>query len=107
MSIIRRFEKSKDILKDLTFLTHDRLMSVNQGKPCPDDMFDSLKIWIPQIDQDALRIEYTVFSKSFLEFHLKLTQKKFTITLKLIFLTIMNMKMKLIKIIKMKLKTPT
>lgn len=50
MSITTRFEKSKDILKDLSFLTHDRLMSVNQGKPYPDDMFDSLKKWIPQID---------------------------------------------------------
>lgn len=76
MSITTRFEKSKDILKDLTFLTHDRLMSINQGKPCPDDMFDSLKIWIPQIDQDALRVEYTVFSKSFLEFQSQINPEK-------------------------------
>jgi len=62
ISITTRFEKSKDILKDLSFLTHDRLMSANQGVPCPDDMFDSLKIWIPQIDLDALRVEYTAFS---------------------------------------------
>ncbi|KAL4148670.1 hypothetical protein QTP88_002842 [Uroleucon formosanum] len=76
MSITTRFEKSKDILKDLSFLTHDRLMNTNQGKPCPDDMFNSLKIWIPQIDQDALRIEYTVFSKSFLEFQSQINPDK-------------------------------
>ncbi|CAI6352926.1 unnamed protein product [Macrosiphum euphorbiae] len=51
-------------------------MSVNQGKPCPDDMFDSLKIWIPQIDQDALRMEYTVFSKSCLEFQSQINPEK-------------------------------
>jgi len=65
MSITTRLEKSKDILKDLSYLTHDRLMSANQGVPCPDDMFDSLKIWIPQIDLNALCVEYTTFSKSF------------------------------------------
>jgi len=39
-------------------------------------MFDSLKIWIPQIDQDTLLIEYTVFPKSFLEFQSQINQEK-------------------------------
>lgn len=76
MSITTRFEKSKHILKDLSFLTHERLMSASKGIPCPDDIFDSLKVWIPQIDIDALRNEYDVFSKSFIELQSQINPEK-------------------------------
>ncbi|VVC24492.1 Hypothetical protein CINCED_3A024030 [Cinara cedri] len=50
-SLIARFKDARDIMKDLEFLSYERLLKVNNGDIVPNDTFDSLKTWIPEIDK--------------------------------------------------------
>jgi len=67
-SIQSRFSGARDILKDLTLLSPERLEYYSKNnKPLPKDSFSKLTSWVPCIDLDQIKNEYTVFSKSYKE----------------------------------------
>ncbi|KAF0705496.1 zinc finger MYM-type protein 1-like, partial [Aphis craccivora] len=67
-SIQSRFSGARDILKDLTLLSPERLEYYsNNNKPLPRDSFSKLTSWVPSINLDQIKNEYTVFSKSYKE----------------------------------------
>ncbi|KAL4126104.1 hypothetical protein QTP88_010333 [Uroleucon formosanum] len=65
VSLTIRFKDARNIMKDLSFLSYERLMKVSNGDVVPKDTFDSLKIWIPEIDKDSIGMEYRNFAISF------------------------------------------
>jgi hypothetical protein len=64
-SLTIRFNDAIKILKDLTFLSYERLLKLSNGDIVPIDTFDSLKTWIPEIDKDSIAMEYRNFAMSF------------------------------------------
>jgi len=64
-SLTIRFKDAREILKDLAFLSYERLLKVSNGDIVPNDTFDSLKTWIPEINKDSIAIEYRNFALSF------------------------------------------
>lgn len=67
-SIEMRFKGSREILKDLCFLSPQRMMEFsNNNKTLPNDAFQSIDKWIPSIDLSLLKIEYTTFSNNLAE----------------------------------------
>jgi len=52
-------------MKDLSFLSYERLLKVSNGDVVPKDTFDSLKTWIPEIDKDSIGMEFRNFVMSF------------------------------------------
>lgn len=67
-SITSRFEGSREILSDLSLLSVDRLIATNKGCPIPKDNFVYLDHWIPNIQIDQLKLEYSTFVYNFLKF---------------------------------------
>jgi hypothetical protein len=68
ISIQSRFSGARDILKDLTLLSPERLKYHSKNnKPLPKDSFSKLSSWIPCINLDQIKNEYTIFSKSYKE----------------------------------------
>ncbi|KAL4088600.1 hypothetical protein QTP88_023689 [Uroleucon formosanum] len=65
VSLTVRFKDARNIMKDLSFLSYERLMKVSNGDVVPKDTFDSLKTWIPEIDKDSIGMEYRNFAMSF------------------------------------------
>ncbi|KAL4090434.1 hypothetical protein QTP88_025270 [Uroleucon formosanum] len=65
VSLTVRFKDARNIMKDLSFLSYERLMKVSNGDVVPKHTFDSLKTWIPEIDKDSIGMEYRNFAKSF------------------------------------------
>lgn len=51
-------------------------MKINKGDIVPKDSFDAIKIWIPEIDKEALIIEYRNFSVSFNKLQLEICPEK-------------------------------
>lgn len=51
-------------MKDLSLLSHERLMRIQKGFPIPNDAFNALNSWIPEIDKNAIEIEYKTFALS-------------------------------------------
>ncbi|KAL4135465.1 hypothetical protein QTP88_007071 [Uroleucon formosanum] len=67
-SIQSRFSGARDILKDLNLLSPERLEYYSKNnKPLPKDSFSKLTSWVPCINLDQIKNEYTVFSKSYKE----------------------------------------
>lgn len=66
-SISSRFEEARQILSDLSFFSHERLISINEGCCIPEDCFIYLKTWIPCIQIDELKMEYITFAKCYME----------------------------------------
>ncbi|CAI6351976.1 unnamed protein product [Macrosiphum euphorbiae] len=66
-SITSRFEGSREILSDLSLLSVDRLISTSKGCPIPEDNFVYLDKWIPNLQIDQLKLEYSTFAYSFLK----------------------------------------
>jgi len=66
-SIQSRFSGARDILKDLTLLSPERLEYYKNNKPLPKDSFSKLTSWVPCINLDQIKNAYTVFSKSYKE----------------------------------------
>ncbi|KAL5237098.1 hypothetical protein ACI65C_004508 [Semiaphis heraclei] len=63
-----RFSGASYILKDLTLLSPERLEYYSKNnKPLLKDSFSKLTSWVPCIDLDQIKNEYTVFSKSYKE----------------------------------------
>ncbi|XP_050064678.1 uncharacterized protein LOC114128209, partial [Aphis gossypii] len=63
-----RFKGSREILKDLCFLSPQRMMEFNNNnKTLPNDAFQNIDKWIPSIDVSLLKIEYTTFSNNLTE----------------------------------------
>lgn len=75
-SITSRFKGARDILADLSFFSHDRLLSISKGTPIPEDSFIYLEKWIPNLKIDDLKIEFNTFSKCFEELNKGLSVKK-------------------------------
>jgi len=67
-SITTRFEGSREILSDLTLLSVDRLIATSKGCPIPKDSFVYLDKWIPNLQIDQLKLEYSTFADNFLKF---------------------------------------
>lgn len=67
-SITSRFEGSREILSDLSLLSVDRLIATNKGCPIPEDNFVYLDKWIPNLQIDQLKLEYSTFAYNFLKF---------------------------------------
>ncbi|KAF0706626.1 zinc finger MYM-type protein 1-like, partial [Aphis craccivora] len=67
-SITTRFEGSREILSDLTLLSVDRLIATSKGCPIPEDSFVYLDKWIPNLQIDQLKLEYSTFADNFLKF---------------------------------------
>ncbi|KAF0711677.1 zinc finger MYM-type protein 1-like, partial [Aphis craccivora] len=67
-SIEMRFKGSREILKDLCFLSPQRMIEFsNYNKTLPNDAFQNIDKWIPSIDVLLLKIEYTTFSNNLTE----------------------------------------
>ncbi|XP_060866967.1 uncharacterized protein LOC132942520 [Metopolophium dirhodum] len=66
-SITSRFEGSREILSDLSLLSVDRLIATSKGCPIPEDNFVYLDKWIPNLQIDQLKLEYSTFAYSFLK----------------------------------------
>ncbi|CAI6348022.1 unnamed protein product [Macrosiphum euphorbiae] len=66
-SITSRFEGSREILSDLSLLSVDRLIAASKGCPIPEDNFVYLDKWIPNVQIDQLKLEYSTFAYSFLK----------------------------------------
>jgi len=66
-SITSRFEGSREILSDLSLLSVDRLIATSKGCPIPEDNFAYLDKWIPNLQIDQLKLEYSTFAYSFLK----------------------------------------
>jgi len=66
-SITSRFEGSREILSDLSLLSVDRLIATSKGYLIPEDNFVYLDKWIPNLQIDQLKLEYSNFAYSFLK----------------------------------------
>ncbi|KAL4134859.1 hypothetical protein QTP88_006560 [Uroleucon formosanum] len=75
-SITSRFEGSREILSDLSLLSVDRLIATNKGSPIPEDNFVYLDKWIPNLQIDQLKLEYSTFAYNFLKFKSTITIEK-------------------------------
>jgi len=62
-SIDIRFNDSQEILKDLSLLTSDRMLSIKTKMQLPSNAFEHLSSWI-NIDINNLQNEYLTFSNS-------------------------------------------
>ncbi|XP_025192026.1 zinc finger MYM-type protein 1-like [Melanaphis sacchari] len=62
-SIDIRFNDSQEILKDLSLLTSERMLSIKTKKQLPDNAFQQLSNWI-NINTTKLQCEYLTFSNS-------------------------------------------
>ncbi|XP_060845976.1 uncharacterized protein LOC132925614 [Rhopalosiphum padi] len=62
-SIENRFSESRNILKDFTLLSPERLRLIKNENDLPSDAFKAISNWI-SIDLTQLKIEYVTFSKS-------------------------------------------
>lgn len=63
-SIEVRFNDSRDILKDLSLLSPERLMSTDDNYILTNNPFNNLKQLIVNIDEAALRTKYLTFKNS-------------------------------------------
>jgi len=68
-SILMRFDGARNILKDFSILSHDRLMATCNGEPIPNDLFETLVQWIPSLQLEELKNEYLIFVSSFKNLH--------------------------------------
>ncbi|XP_025415257.1 uncharacterized protein LOC112686973 [Sipha flava] len=68
-SIISRFEGARDILSNLSLLTFDRLEATRKGTEIPQDNFIAFMNWIPNLNLDNLKMEYTIFASSFINLY--------------------------------------
>jgi hypothetical protein len=68
-SIISRFEGARDILSNLSLLTFDRLKATREGTEIPQDNFIAFMNWIPNLNLDNLKMEYTIFASSFINLY--------------------------------------
>lgn len=68
-SIISRFDGARGILSNLSLLTFDRLKATGEGTEISDDHFIALKNWIPSLNLDDLKMEYSIFAKSFIKLY--------------------------------------
>lgn len=67
-SIHSRLAGAREIFKDLTLLSPDRIdFYRNNNKPLPEDSYSNLATWINGIDLDQIKKEYIVFCKSYKE----------------------------------------
>ncbi|XP_022161052.1 zinc finger MYM-type protein 1-like [Myzus persicae] len=64
-SILMRFDGARNILKDFSILSYDRLMATSNGEPIPNDLFETLVQWIPNLQLEELKNEYLIFASSF------------------------------------------
>jgi len=64
-SILMRFDGARNILKDFSILSYDRLVATSNGAPIPNDLFETLVQWIPNLQLEALKNEYLIFASSF------------------------------------------
>ncbi|KAL4119359.1 hypothetical protein QTP88_012175 [Uroleucon formosanum] len=62
-SINLRFNDSQEILKDLSLLTSEHMLSIKTKKQLPDNAFQQLSNWI-NINTTKLQCEYLAFSNS-------------------------------------------
>ncbi|XP_022162277.1 uncharacterized protein LOC111028056 [Myzus persicae] len=63
-----RFKGSREILKDLCFLSPQRMIEFsNNNKTLPIDAFQNISQWIPSIDLSLLKVEYITFSNNLSE----------------------------------------
>lgn len=62
-SIDTRFNDSQEILKDLSLLTPERMLSIKTKSELPSSAFEQLSNWI-DIDTNKLQSEYLTFSNS-------------------------------------------
>ncbi|XP_022169990.1 zinc finger MYM-type protein 1-like [Myzus persicae] len=67
-SIEMRFKGSREILKDLCFLSPQRMIEfTNNNKTLPIDAFQNISQWIPSIDLSLLKVKYITFSNNLSE----------------------------------------
>lgn len=65
-AIVSRFNQSREIMKDLTLLSPDRLISyAKENHETPRDAFMNISNCLPNVDVTLLKTEYFLFSKSF------------------------------------------
>lgn len=65
-SINNRFSGARDILKDISLLSSERLMSFENKtiNDLPSDSFVNVSLWLEEIEIDKLRNEYIMISQS-------------------------------------------
>lgn len=68
-SIISRFKGARDILSNLSLLTFDRLKATSEGTEINHNSFIALKNWIPSLNLDNLKTEYSIFASSFIKLY--------------------------------------
>ena len=68
-SIISRFKGAQDILSNLSLLTFDRLKATSEGTEINHNSFIALKNWIPSLNLDNLKTEYSIFASSFIKLY--------------------------------------
>ncbi|KAL4097770.1 hypothetical protein QTP88_022492 [Uroleucon formosanum] len=64
-SILMKFDGARNILKDFSILSYDCLMATSNGEPIPNDLFETLVQWIPNLQLEELKNEYLIFASSF------------------------------------------
>lgn len=68
-SIVNRYQGAREILSDLSLLTFDRLNMTRKGAEMPEDNFISLTNWIPCLNINNLKMEYSIFASSFMKLY--------------------------------------
>lgn len=60
-----RYSQARSILKDFCLLSVERIKLFHSTNNFPDDSFEALQNWIPEINIEALRTEYSAFCAAY------------------------------------------
>lgn len=66
---MNRFQGARDILSDLSLLTFDRLKTTSEGTEIPEHNFIFHINWIPFLNIDNLKMEYSIFANTFMKLY--------------------------------------
>lgn len=60
-----RYSQAREVLKDLSLLSVERIKSFSSIQDFPCDSFDALQCWIPEFNLESLRTEYSAFCNAY------------------------------------------
>lgn len=60
-----RYSQAREVLKDLSLLSVERIKSFSSTQDFPCDGFDALQCWIPELNIESLRSEYSAFCNAY------------------------------------------
>ncbi|KAL4120638.1 hypothetical protein QTP88_013292 [Uroleucon formosanum] len=60
-----RYSQAREVLKDLSLLFVERIKSFSLIQDFPYDSFDALLCWIPELNIESLRTEYSAFCNAY------------------------------------------